>query len=234
MGPRELWRRLLFENFAPEFGGEVAEFLASLPLRERRERIRDWYRMVVRWSPEPVLPADAVCAMIERDVAQLKMILEAHRAVLPSKVAERLGEIATQVDGRSTPTGQALDGLLKAERLLFFLPQGERRLSVLGVQGLMALKGESVRFITKKCRAQLMIDGLQGKADSLSASDRERLVQLRELHGRYSDVVERVKVVMRSEEEMVREGYSADPFALTGFRSEVAEYDVRLRGLRRG
>lgn len=76
MALRDGWQRILIETFAPEFGFEVAAHLASLPLRERREKIREWYRALP--PNPPFLALESRIITPQRQCDRLRMITVDH------------------------------------------------------------------------------------------------------------------------------------------------------------
>lgn len=136
---------------------------------------------------------------------------------------------------------QAWEVLWKAECVLFFVggenPVFKRKLSIKGEERLMTLKETSVRFITQKSRVQLLLTDFERFHDQVPEVDRPDvenwLGRLRDLHLSFQGVCERVKGVMRAEEERVREGYACDPYALDELKCELEVYERELAGFRK-
>jgi hypothetical protein len=161
-----------------------------------------------------------------REVSELEEIVvqeqaESRRAELALFVAEERLAYVEQVLGYAGAAAHAV----------------HRPLSVEGVTELRKLQDKAVRLITQKNRVQLLLEDFERSQERVAEADRSNvdhcLRRLRDLHQACEDVVSRMEEVLRAEEELVRQGFAADPTAFDRFAADVAVFDRQYTELRR-
>lgn len=250
VGLRDRWQRVLAEVFASEFGPEIARELAVLSLRQRQERIRNWYRVCPEQSFLLLLPhrwntVHFKMRVLHTIAAEQGQSLTAGAATAIANEISALEEILSVQEAEQGKPEMALlveeEHLRRAERVLTYASTVAhdlgRPLSIEGGATLQTLRLKMVTLMTQKSRVQLLLDDFERFHEPVAEADRSNvdrwLGKLRDLHLAYERVVNRMKEVLRAEEEIVHQGFSADANAFDRFEAELAYLDKQYAELRR-